>query len=183
LSITLAITCLILSVSANESLLIDRAYCGAEGSWRDIKGFLESKLKSGSLDVSLSQPFEQIGGDPAWGQVKHLLIDYHASGKPFRLLLKEEYPVAFAITLPSSEALPPGADPRASAILAEISGTPVLETKAPHQDPEHQMHYFAFYISILTLICACAALIQLRQIKKQLRARAVTAPHDSQTGL
>ncbi len=116
-----AVTVFVSARSVQGALQIEKAYFGAEGSWRDITAFLRSQVKDGTLSVSLSQPFEEIGGDPAFGRGKHLLVDYRLDGKPCRVLLEEEYPVAFTITLPSPDAAPPGADARAAALVAEAA--------------------------------------------------------------
>jgi len=164
-----AATLFVCNLSANAGLQIDKAYCGAAGSWRDVTAFLQRQLIGDALSVNVSQPFEAIGGDPAFGQVKNLLIDYHFNGKPFRLLLEEQYPIAFTITLPSSDALPPGADPRASAIMAEVSAHPAFDGRSLWQYGDHYRDYLALCISLIAIICSSAALVQIRQIKRQLR--------------
>ena len=127
------------------------------------------------LSLSLSQPFEEIGGDPASGQGKHLVIDYRLDDKPFRLLLEEQYPVAFDITLPSPDAVAPGADTQASAIMAEAAKNPqvitlpMLQVRTLWQSWNRYGEYLPLCTSIIAIICAGAALLQIRQIKKQLR--------------
>jgi len=163
------VTLFVSNLCANEGLQIDKAYCGAQGSWRDVTSFLQRQLRGDGLSLNVSQPFEEMGGDPAWGRVKNLLIDYHFNGKPFRLLLEEQYPVAFTITLPSSDAVPPGADPRASAIVTEVSPHPALDVRSQRQYWDHYRDYVALCISLIAIICGSAALVQIRQIKRQMR--------------
>ena len=67
---------LVAGVSAQAELRIEKAYCGAKGSWGDVTAFMRSKVKGETLSVKIEQPFQQIGGDPAPGQVKSLIIDY-----------------------------------------------------------------------------------------------------------
>ncbi len=105
---------------AKDTLQIDRAFIGATDSWRDITAFLRERLSGDALSVTISQPFTDIGGDPAFGKPKHLIVDYHLNGRAFRLLLDEEYPVAFTIQLPSPDAQAPGADSNARAFLENI---------------------------------------------------------------
>ena len=127
-------TLFVCDVFAGQGLQIDKAFCGAEGSWRDVTGFLQSHIESNTLSVEISQPFEEIGGDPAFGKVKQLLIDYRFGGKPFQLLLEEQFPTAFTITLPSTDAAPPGAGPRASEMMAKISAQAIVEKGAQLAD-------------------------------------------------
>jgi hypothetical protein len=169
LVVSIAVTLFVCNLSARAGLQIDKAYCGAAGSWRDVTTFLQHQVMGDGLSVNVSQPFETIGGDPASGRVKNLLIDYHFNGKPFRLLLEEQYPIAFTITLPSSDALPPGADARASAIMAEVSAHPALDGRSLWQYGDHYREYLALCVSLIAIICSSAALVQMRQIKRQLR--------------
>ena len=107
------------NVSADAALRIDKAYCGAKGSWCDVTAFLQGKVQGDTLSTKISQPYREIGGDPASGQVKHLIIDYKLNGLSYQMDLIEKYPVAFTIELPSSEAVASGSDPQITALLGE----------------------------------------------------------------
>lgn len=108
---------------AKDTLQIDRAYIGAPDAWRDVTAFLRQHLAGDALSVNLAQPFTEIGGDPAFGKVKTLLVDYRLNGRAFQLCLQEKGPVAFKIRLPSSDAKAPGADSQARAMLKNIFAT------------------------------------------------------------
>jgi hypothetical protein len=148
------------SVSAEAALKVEKAFCGAKGSWCDVTGFLQSKVQGDTLSAKISQPFREIGGDPAPGQVKHVIIDYRLNGASFRLALKEQYPVAFTVELPSSEAIAPGNDPLA---------TELIKNAKSHLRGGHSwLTYLSYGITLVSIIWAVVASIQLRKLKKQL---------------
>jgi len=89
-------------------------------AWRDVTPFLRQHLSGDALSVTIAQPFTEIGGDPASGKVKNLIVDYRLNGRAFRLWLEEQYPVAFTIQLPSPHAKAPGADSKVRAMLKNI---------------------------------------------------------------
>jgi hypothetical protein len=175
--LTIGATLCISSVPAEEALQIDKAYFGASGSWRDVTAFLRSQLKGEALSVDISQPFAGIGGDPSPGNPKHLLIDYRFNGVPFRLLLEEQYPVAFQVSLPSAEAAPPGKDPKSSAIMEQIKAKPVPISGALWQRwiqhvgkyGDRCLSWFTLVVSLIAVASAGAAMLQVRQIKRELR--------------
>ena len=109
--------------TSKDTLQIDRAFIGATDAWRDVTAFLRRHVSGAALLVTISQPFTEIGGDPASGKVKNLIVDYRLNGRAFRLCLEEQYPVAFRIELPSPDAQAPGADSKARAMLTNISAT------------------------------------------------------------
>jgi hypothetical protein len=148
------------SVSAKAELRIEKAFCGAKGSWCDVTAFLQSKVRGDTLSIKISQPYREIGGDPASGQVKNLIIDYRFNGGSFRLLLKEQYPVAFTVELPSADAGAPGNDPLATALIKDAKS---------HQRGGHSwLSYLSYGITLISIIWAVVASIQLRKLKKQL---------------
>jgi hypothetical protein len=150
---------LVASVSAKAELRIEKAFCGAKGSWCDVTAFLQSKVKGETLSAKISQPYREIGGDPAPGQVKNLIIDYRYSGSSFRLSLKEQYPVAFTVELPSSEAVAPGNDLLVTAMVKDAKS---------HQRGGHSwLTYLSYSITLVSIIWAVVATIQLRKIKRQ----------------
>ncbi|HWH70366.1 MAG TPA: hypothetical protein VNT26_13350, partial [Candidatus Sulfotelmatobacter sp.] len=107
-------------LAAKDTLQIDRAFLGATDAWRDVTAFLRQHLSGDALSVTIAQPFTEIGGDPAPGKGKNLIVDYRLNGRAFRLWLVEKYPVAFTIRLPSPEAKAPGADSQVRALLQNI---------------------------------------------------------------
>ncbi len=107
-------------VVAKDTLQIDRAFIGATDAWRDVTAFLRQHQSGNTLSLTIAQPFTEIGGDPSPGKGKHLIADYHLNDRAFRLLLEEEYPVAFTIQLPSADAQAPGADSKARTMLENI---------------------------------------------------------------
>jgi hypothetical protein len=149
------------SVSAKAALRIERAYCGAKDSWCDVTTFLQRKVQGDTLSTKISQPYREIGGDPAPGQVKHLIIDYRLDGASYRLALTEKYPVAFTVEIPSSEATAPGGDPTAAALMSDA--------KSHIRGGRSWAVYFGYSITIVSIIWAIVATVQLRKVKKQLR--------------
>jgi hypothetical protein len=109
--------------TTKDTLRIDRAFIGTTDAWRDVTAFLRQHLSGDTLSVTIAQPFTVIGGDPASGKVKSLIVDYRLNGRAFRLSLEEQYPVAFTIQLPSPDAKAPGADSKARAMLKNIFAT------------------------------------------------------------
>jgi len=166
---------------AGEGLRIDKAVCGAKDSWRDVTAFLQDYVRGDTLSVNISQPFQEIGGDPAPNQGKRLIIDYRLNGASYRLSLEEEYPVAFAITLPSAEAVPPGNDPlplaatvapragrRVSPSMADITAHEASYVTSVRPGRSLCLSFLACGVSLVSLVGAAVALAQVRRINKQL---------------
>lgn len=109
--------------TSEDTLQIDRAFIGATDAWCDVTAFLRRHLAGDALSVTIAQPFTEIGGDPAPGKGKSLIVDYRLNGRAFRLWLAEKYPVAFTIQLPSPDAKAPGADSKARDLLTNIYAT------------------------------------------------------------
>jgi len=109
--------------TSKDTLQIDRAFIGATDAWLDVTAFLRRHLSGDALSVTIAQPFTEIGGDPASGKVKHLIVDYRRNGRAFRLWLVEKFPVAFTIQLPSPDAKAPGADSKVRVMLKNIFAT------------------------------------------------------------
>lgn len=160
LRLVLVFVLLATSVSAEAALRIEKAFCGAKGSWRDVTAFLQSKVHDDTLSTSISQPFREIGGDPASGQVKHLIIDYRLNGALYRLALTEQYPIAFTVKLPSPQAVAPGSDPEATAL--------VLEVKSHIRGNHSWLGYLGYGITLISICWAVVVTTQLWRIKKQL---------------
>jgi hypothetical protein len=163
---------LVTSVPVEASLQIEKAICGANGSWFDVTACLQGKVEGDTLFTKISQPFAEIGGDPAFGKPKHLIIDYRSGSASRRLALEEKYPVAFEVELPSSKAVAPGTDPKVTAFM-EDAGSHMKRVSI--SDPESHMKRgryslinLACSISIVSMIWAIDATIELLKVKKRL---------------
>ena len=78
-----------------------QAYCGAEGSWRDVTAVLQKMTQGNVLSGSFKQPYAEIGGDPAFGKVKMLAVTYRHLGKiQTRTFREENPPVGLQFSLP-----------------------------------------------------------------------------------
>jgi hypothetical protein len=60
--------------TSKDTLQIDRAFIGATDAWRDVTAFLRRHVSGDALSVTISQPFTEIGGDPASGKGKNLIL-------------------------------------------------------------------------------------------------------------
>jgi hypothetical protein len=152
---------------AKDGLQIDRAFCGAADSWCDVTPFFRGEVRGDSLSTDLTQPFDEIGGDPAPHSVKMLVVDYHFRGRPYRLLLDEQVPIAFRVRLPSVRAAAPGIDERASEIMAIASARPIVRPLLLWRYWSPAINSLALLMSFIALICGTVALVQLRRIKKE----------------
>ena len=150
---------LVASVSATAELRIEKAYCGVKGSWCDVTGFLQSKVHGDTLSTKISQPFREIGGDPAPSQVKHLIIDYRLNGLSYQMALIEKNSVAFSVELPSSEAIAPGSDPLVAALMEDA--------KSHIRGGHSWVGYLGYGITLVAIIWAVVTTIQLRKVKRQ----------------
>ena len=165
--LVVAVSMLSLVLQAKDTLQIDKAFLGAKDAWRDVTMFLEDQIDEGVLSVSISQPFSSIGGDPAPGRGKNLIIDYHLNGQQHRLWLEETYPVAFQVKLPSADAEIPGANPQVTALMDNIASSASRQS-APITSGGSPLIYVVACISAAALVCAGLALFQLAQIKRML---------------
>jgi beta-lactamase regulating signal transducer with metallopeptidase domain len=94
----------------HHRLQILKGFFGADGSWRDVTGILQKSVQNDSLKVSWQQPYTEIGGDPAWLQVKTLIVSYRLDGAEKLATFRENDPlVGLQATLPEKAA------PKASA--------------------------------------------------------------------
>lgn len=156
----IAFVLLATNISAEATLRIEKAFCGAQGSWCDVTVFLQSKVQGDTLSTKIAQPYREIGGDPASGQVKHLIINYRLNGLSYQMALIEKYPVAFTVELPSPEAVVPGSDPQITALM----GVAKSHTRGGHS----WLGYLGYGITLVSIIWAGVVTIQLRKIKRQL---------------
>jgi hypothetical protein len=151
------------SVAAEAKLEIEKAYCGAEGSWCDATAFLQKKVRGDSLSVNITQPFQEFRGDPAPNQVKNLIIDYKLNGVSYELALHEEFPVAFAVDLPSPDAVI-GHTPRIEAMMKDA--------KSHLRGGFSWRPYLVPGVMLILFAWAMAATTQVWRLKKQLSVRA-----------
>lgn len=76
-------------------------YCGANGSWRDVTGILQRSIKNDSLHVDWKQPYREIGGDPAFGKIKLLVIAFRLNGQNRIAVSQEENPpIGLVLSIP-----------------------------------------------------------------------------------
>jgi hypothetical protein len=76
------------------------------------------------------------------------------------LSLKEQYPVAFTVELPSSEAVAPGSDPLVTALIKDA--------KSHHRGGLSWLTYLKYSVTLVAIVWAVVATIQLQKIKRQL---------------
>ncbi len=85
----------------HQQLQILQGFYGADGSWRDVTSILRKSVQNNSLKVSWQQPYAEIGGDPAYLQVKTLIVSYRLDGIEKLATFREENPpVGLKATLP-----------------------------------------------------------------------------------
>lgn len=51
---------LLAGISAEAELRIEKAYCGANGSWCDVTAFLQNKVNGDTLSTRISQPYRDM---------------------------------------------------------------------------------------------------------------------------
>jgi hypothetical protein len=89
----------------HQRLQILKGFYGADGSWRDVAGILQKSVQNNSLKVSWQQPYTEIGGDPAYLQVKTLVVSYRLDGVEKLATFREENPpVGLQATIPPTPA-------------------------------------------------------------------------------
>ena len=89
----------------HQRLQILKGFYGADGSWRDVTGILQKSVQNNSLKVSWQQPYTEIGGDPAFLQVKTLVVSYRLDGVEKLATFREENPpVGLQATIPPTPA-------------------------------------------------------------------------------
>ena len=87
-------------MSKRAGLQITKAVCGTRDSSRDVTAWVRDQVRRNKLSLRLTQPFREIGGDPATGRRKKLVVNYRFGGNPRRLSQLEQYPIAFELELP-----------------------------------------------------------------------------------
>ena len=87
--------------SNNNRIEIIEAKCGSNGSWKDVTKVVQSNLINNSIRINWQQPYREIGGDPAFGKVKVLLIVYRLNGNFKADVFQEENPpIGLRATIP-----------------------------------------------------------------------------------
>ena len=83
--------------AAAAKLEIIRAVYGAEGAGSaDVKARVEALIKSGQKSIVVDSG--ELGGDPAFGSVKHLRVDFTLDGKPGTVTADEGDTLVFPIS-------------------------------------------------------------------------------------
>jgi beta-lactamase regulating signal transducer with metallopeptidase domain len=86
----------------HQRLQILQGFYGADGSWLDVTGILQKSVKNNSLKVSWQQPYTELGGDPAYLQVKTLMVSYRLDGVEKQATFREENsPVGLQAIIPT----------------------------------------------------------------------------------
>jgi len=80
------------AASNQTGLQILRAFCGADNSWQDVTDILQNSVKDNGLRISWQQPYRELGGDPAAGRIKMMVISYQIDGKTKIAVFQEENP-------------------------------------------------------------------------------------------
>jgi hypothetical protein len=102
LSIDLLMSLPIQAQTSNTNRIeIIEAKCGSNQSWKDVTKIVQSNLTNNSLRINWQQPYREIGGDPAFGKVKVLLIVYRLNGDFKAAVFQEENPpIGLRATIP-----------------------------------------------------------------------------------
>ena len=88
--------------SDHQRLQILQGFYGADGSWLDVTSLLQKSVENNSLKVSWEQPYTEIGGDPAYLQVKTLIVSYRLDGVEKLATFREEnFPVGLKAVIPT----------------------------------------------------------------------------------
>jgi beta-lactamase regulating signal transducer with metallopeptidase domain len=74
----------------SPGLKILQGFFGADGSWRDVTEVLRKSVKQDALEISWPQPYSVIGGDPAFGRIKTLIVSYQMDNKTRIATFQEE---------------------------------------------------------------------------------------------
>ena len=115
--------------SDHQRLQILRGFYGADGSWRDVTGILQKSIQNNSLKVSWQQPYAEIGGDPAYLQVKTLIVSYRLDGVEKLATFREENPPVGLQALIPIKNEGKSSDPNAQMLEAADKGTPKTSTE------------------------------------------------------
>jgi hypothetical protein len=70
---------------------IGQAVFGTDGMWRDITTAAQQSMSNGSWRADLHHPYTEVGGDPAVGKPKHLIVGYWVDGAP-KVAIFDELP-------------------------------------------------------------------------------------------
>jgi hypothetical protein len=71
----------------NSGLRITQAQYGSGNRMRDVTGLLNSQIQNGHIGMRVSN--DTLGGDPAPGSTKTLLVSYVSGGRPGQITLNE----------------------------------------------------------------------------------------------
>jgi hypothetical protein len=87
--------------SDQTGLQILQAVWGANGSWNDVTDFVQHSVRDNVLKLSLQQPYTELGGDPAYGKIKSLLVSYRIDGKARVGIFQDENPpIGLRVAIP-----------------------------------------------------------------------------------
>jgi hypothetical protein len=65
-----------------KGLEIVQAVFGTDGIWLDVTATIRGQMKEGRWKTDLHRPFSELGGDPAKGRAKQVIVGYLLDGAP-----------------------------------------------------------------------------------------------------
>ena len=74
----------------SSGLEILQGFFGTDGSWRDVTAVLRSSVRQDALQIIWQQPYSVVGGDPAFGKIKTLVVSYQIDGRTRIATFQEE---------------------------------------------------------------------------------------------
>ena len=83
-----------------KGLEIVQAAFGADGLWRDVTATIQQQVTEDRWKADLSFPYSELGGDPAKGRIKHLIVGYRLDGKPKVAIFDELRGRSLPVSLP-----------------------------------------------------------------------------------
>lgn len=135
-------------------LRILQAYCGAPGSWRDVTAVVQKSVKDNALQIAWKQPYDEIGGDPAFGKMKTLLVSYQIDGKKKMAAVNEDDGISLSLTIPGPGNAIDGATGKVTDNAVNLSDEQkemVVRIVASLGDYFSSMHYSASFKTTMKL--------------------------------
>jgi hypothetical protein len=73
---------------------------GTNGIWRDVTDIVREQLVEGRWKADLHPPYSELGGDPAKGREKHLIVGYRLDGTAKVTIFDSLGDASFSVSLP-----------------------------------------------------------------------------------
>jgi hypothetical protein len=83
-----------------KGMQIVQAVFGTDGIWRDVTVIVQQGVTEDRWQVDLHFPYTELGGDPAKGKGKHLIIGYRLDGTPKVAIFDELTNRSIPVSLP-----------------------------------------------------------------------------------